>query len=112
MKLRVGDTVLITAGKDKGQKSRVVRVLPAKNAVIVEGVNMYTRHMRPQAGQPGDRVKKERPLPMAKVMIINDKGQPDRVGYAVGKDGLKHRIFKKTGTVISAEKKKAAKAKK
>ena len=79
---------------------KIVRVLPAKDQVVVEGVNMYTRHVRKMMGQPGQVIRRERPLPTAKIAILNDKGEPDRIGYVV-EDGVKKRIFKKTGTVIT-----------
>jgi len=103
MKFKINDKVLVTAGKDKGKKSKIVKVLPEKNCVVVEGVNMYTRHMKPFGGQAGQKLRKERPLPTAKIAIINDKDQADRIGILVGKDGKKSRIFKKTGKIISAQ---------
>lgn len=109
MKLRVNDQVLVTAGKDKGKKGKVVRVVPSKNAVVVEGVNMYVKHFKPMQGQAGQKTTLARPLPTAKVAIINDKGEADRIGYKVEKDGSKVRIFKKTGKVVpepKVEKKK------
>lgn len=112
MKFKVNDTVLITTGKDKGKQGKITRVLPKKQAVIVEEMNMYTRHIRPYAGQSGDRVRRERPLATAKIAIINDKGQPDRIGYQVGKDGSKERVFRKTGKVITEASQKTAKTKK
>jgi large subunit ribosomal protein L24 len=100
MKLKVGDTVLVTAGKDKGKTGVITRVLPDKDKVVVGGANKYVRHIKPMSGRAGDRVELERPLPTAKVAVINDKGQPDRVGYRVAKDGSKTRVFKKTGAVV------------
>jgi large subunit ribosomal protein L24 len=100
MKFKVGDKVLVTAGKDRGKQGEIIQTLPDKNAVVVEGMNMYTRHIRPHAGQSGDKVRRERPLPTAKIAIINGQGQQDRIGYQV-KNGKKERIFKKTGKVIS-----------
>lgn len=104
MKLHVGDSVLITAGKDRGKKGEVTRVMPKQQTVIVAGMNMYTRHIKPNAGQPGDKVRRERAMPMSKVAIINDKGQRDRVGYTLTKDGKRQRIFRKTGTIITIKK--------
>lgn len=110
MKFKVGDKVLITSGKDKGQKGEIVKVLPLPEKVIVKGFNMYSKHIKPVGDRTGDRVRKERPLPVAKIAIINDKGQVDRVGYQVAKDGSKQRIFKKTGQPVpDLEKKKSKK---
>jgi large subunit ribosomal protein L24 len=100
MKFKVGDQVIITGGKDKGKKGAVIRVLPASNKVVVEGMNIYVKHVKPMGERSGQRLELPRPLPTAKVAIINDKGQADRIAYQVSKDGQKTRIFKKTGEVI------------
>lgn len=93
--------VLVTGGKDKGKQGKVTRVLPKEDRVVVEGMNMYTRHMKKQQGQAGDKVRRERPLPTANVAIFNSATkQVDRIGYKVAKDGSKVRIFKKTGKEI------------
>lgn len=105
MKLRTGDTVIVTAGREKGKQGQIKAVIPAQNRVIVDGVNLYTRHLKPQLGQAGQSLTRERSLPTASVAIINDKGQPDRVGYSVAKDGSKTRIFKKTGKPVPEPKK-------
>lgn len=102
MKLRVGDQVIVTGGKDKGKKGPVVKVLPTENKVVVEGVNLYVKHLKPMGDQAGQRLTYPRALPTANVAIINDKGEADRVGYSVGKDGEKTRVFKKTGNVVPA----------
>ncbi len=106
MKFKVGDTVLVTGGKDKGKKGKITQVVIAKDAVVVEEVNLYVKHIKPMNGQAGQRVKRPRPLPTANVAIINNEGKPDRIGYKVNKDGSKDRIYKKTGKVISAPSKK------
>lgn len=97
MKLRVGDTVIVTGGKDKGKQGKVLRVLPTEDKVVVQGMNLYTRHFKPMMGQAGRRERKERALPTAKVAIFNpETNAADRVGYKM-EDGKKIRIFKKTG---------------
>ncbi len=100
MKLHVGDTVLVTAGKDKGKTSKVIKTIPSRDRVVVEGANMYTKHVKPTAGKSGEKIKKERALPTANVAIINNEGKPDRIGYKIMKDGSKMRIFKKTGKEV------------
>lgn len=116
MKFKVGDQVLVTAGKDKGQKGEIVKVLPTKNKVIVKGANFYTKHVKPMGDRSGDRVRSERPLDVAKVAILNDEGKIDRIGYQIAKDGTKTRIFKKTKKAVpekaSKTSKKTAPAKK
>lgn len=103
MKFKTNDQVVVTAGKDKGKKSKIIKVLPKENKVIVEGANVFVKHVRKMQGRAGEIVRKERALPVANVAILNDKGQPDRIGYLI-KDGAKVRIFKKTKTVIKESK--------
>jgi len=108
VKFRVGDKVIVTAGKDKGKKSEIIATFPEKATVVVKDVNMYVRHIKPFNGQAGQKVRKERAISVANIAILNDKDQPDRVGYTVAKDGSKVRMFKKTGGVVptqSADKK-------
>ncbi|MBP9819492.1 50S ribosomal protein L24 [Candidatus Woesebacteria bacterium] len=100
MKLKLGDTVKLTGGKDKGKTGVVRLLLPKEDRVVVEGLNMYVRHIKPTAGRSGEKVRAERPLPTANVAIINDKGKTDRIAYKVSKDGSKTRVFAKTGSVI------------
>lgn len=101
MKLRLGDTVRVMAGKDKGVTGEVVAVLPVEQKVVVKGANIYTKHIRPVAGRAGDKVRRERPLPVSNVAILNDKQQPDRIGFSIAKDGkTKVRVFKKTGKPV------------
>ncbi len=100
MKFKTGDNVTVTTGKDKGKSGTIVRVVPAKDKVVVEGVNKYVKHVKPMGGRTGDRVLVERALSTAKIAIVNDKGQPDRIGYKIAKDGTKSRVFKKTGAVV------------
>ena len=109
MKFKVGDKVKVTSGKDNGKVSTIVRVIPKKHTVVVEGANMYVKHIRPQGGRAGDKISVERPLSTAKVAVVNDKGSVDRVGYKVAKDGSKTRVFKKTGTIIPEPKTEAKK---
>jgi large subunit ribosomal protein L24 len=100
VKFKVGDIVLVTTGKDKGKQGPILKVVPKENKVVVAGVNIYTKHIKPMAGRPGDRVRSERALPTGNIAILNDKKQPDRIGYRVAKDGSKERVFKKTNKVV------------
>lgn len=104
MKFKVNDQVLVTSGKDKGKQGKITRVIPEQDAVVVEGMNMYTRHIKPQAGRSGDQVRRERPLSTGKIAIWNPTTKKaDRVGYLIAKDGSKTRIFKKTGKAIEVK---------
>jgi len=100
MKLRVGDNVLVTTGKDKGKKGLVSKVFPAKARVLIEGVNQVVKHKKPVSGKSGERVVLSRPIDVSKVVILNGNNEPDRVGMKVLKDGTKLRIFRKTGEMI------------
>lgn len=97
MKIKKGDTVKVTAGKDKGKTGKVEKVFPKKNKVLVARVNIYKRHLKPQGeGKPGGIVEISKPLPMANVAFVCSKcNQPTRIGYLIDKSGDKHRICKK-----------------
>lgn len=109
MKFKVGDKVRVVGGKSKGLEAEISRVIPEKNTVVVPGANQYVKHRKPMGGQPGQKLVLERPLPTAKIAILNDKGEPDRIGYSVAKDGSKTRIFKKTGAVVPEPKQETKK---
>ncbi|WP_026321180.1 50S ribosomal protein L24 [Arhodomonas aquaeolei] len=102
-KIRKGDEVIVIAGKDKGRRGRVLRVLPEKARVVVENVNVAKKHQRanPQAGVQGGIVDKEMPLHVSNVAIYNAKtGKADRVGVRVEEDGRKVRVFKSNNEQI------------
>ena len=102
MRLRKGDTVQVITGKDKGKTGEALRTLPHENRVIVEGVNMRTRHVKPtQEGESGRIVTEEASLHASNVMIYStDKKVTSRVELITEKDGSKKRRLKKTGEVI------------
>lgn len=100
MKLKVNDTVIVTGGKDKGKQGKITRLIPKEEKVVVGGLNMYVKHIKPLQGRSGEKIRRERGLPTANVAILNpETGKQDRIGYSVV-DGKKVRIFKKTGKVI------------
>lgn len=98
MRLREGDRVKVIAGKDAGRESRVVRVLPKKNKVIVENVNTARRHQKPR-GQTmqGGIIDKDMPLDASNVMILCEDCGPTRVGYRIDGNGYKTRVCVKCG---------------
>ena len=102
MRLRKGDTVQVITGKDKGKTGEVLRTLPNENRVVVQGVNMRTRHVKPtQEGESGRIVTEEASLHASNVMIFSkDKKVTSRVELITEKDGSKKRRLKKTGEVI------------
>jgi large subunit ribosomal protein L24 len=102
MHVKSGDTVVVISGKDKGKTGKVMKVMPKENRVIVEGVNMLTKHKKPAGpGRPGGIVQLEGPLNSSKVMLYCPKDkQGVRVGYQVKSDGSKVRVCKKCGEVL------------
>ena len=101
-KIRKGDEVLVRAGKDKGKRGTVLNVM-ADDHVLVEGINLAKRHMKPnpQQGTGGGIVEKEMPLHISNVAIYNAlEGKGDRIGFKRLEDGKKVRIYKTTGEVV------------
>lgn len=101
-KIRKNDDVMVVAGKDKGKRGTVVRVL-ADDHVIVENVNMIKRHTKPNPtrGVAGGIVEKEAPIHVSNVMLFNPATKkPDRVGYRTLEDGRKVRFFKSNNEVL------------
>lgn len=99
MKLKRGDKVVVTTGKDKGKEGKILLVDIKSNRVLVEGVNMISRHTKPNAkNQQGGIVKKEAFIHASNVMYLHN-GKATRIGAMI-KDGKKVRIAKKTGDVI------------
>ena len=102
-KIRRDDEVIVLAGKDKGKRGKVRKVLD-NNKLIVSGVNMVKKHTRPNAqmGQPGGIVEKEAPIQVSNVAIFTpDSNKADRVGFKVDGDS-KVRIFKSSGEAIDS----------
>lgn len=101
-KIRKGDDVVVLAGKDKGKRGTVLRVL-ADDRVVVENVNIARKHQKPNPmkGEPGGIVDKEMPLHVSNVALYNpNTGKADRVGMKVLEDGRKVRIFRSDGEVV------------
>ena len=107
MKLRVGDTVQVIAGSDKGKTGEVIQILRKENRVIVEGVNMVTKHIKPSQADPeGGIVTREAPIHASNVAYYDSKAKkPVKIGYKV-EDGNKVRINKATGAVLDKKNKK------
>lgn len=107
IKIKKGDKVVIIAGKDKGKEGKVLLVDRKKNRVVVEGINMITKHQKPNAAyQQGGIIKREAPIHVSNVMYLHNN-KPTRIGYKVEvieKDGKqikeKKRVAKSTGEVI------------
>ena len=99
MKIKKGDTVRVIAGTAKGSEGKVIAVNRKKNTVLVEGVNMITKHTKPSmANQQGGIIHQEAPIDASNVMYLH-KGQPTRIGFKFEGD-KKVRFAKSTGDVI------------
>ena len=100
-KIRKGDRVSVTTGRDKGKKGEVLRVYPDDARALVSGVNMVKRHQRQTQRQQGGIVSKESPVHLSNLAHIDPKsGDATRVGFKVLNDGRKVRFAKKSGEVI------------
>ena len=101
-KIKKGDSVIVVAGKDKGKKGEVIKLLD-DNKCLVSAINMAKKHTKPNpnAGVEGGIIDKTMPIDISNVMIWNAESErPDKVGIKTEKDGKKVRIFKKTGKTI------------
>ena len=99
--------VIITAGDDRGRQGRVLRVFPAENRVLVEGVNIRKRHIRPtQANPQGGVIQKEMPIHLSNVSPVVD-GKPTRVRFETRADGSKVRVAVRNGEQLGPELRKA-----
>ena len=100
MKIKKGDVVKIISGSYSGKEGRVLKVINERNRLIVEGVNMLKKHMRPnQEKQQGAIVEKEGSIHVSNVQLVHN-GEGTKVGYQFSKDGKKVRFSKKTNKVI------------
>jgi large subunit ribosomal protein L24 len=103
MRIKKGDKVKIIAGKDKGKEGKILKVLPEKRKVIVEGLNLLIKHVKPRrAGEKGQRIQFPAPLDISNVMLVCPKcNKPARVGYKILENKKKVRICKKCKEIIS-----------
>jgi large subunit ribosomal protein L24 len=102
LRIKKGDTVQVISGKDKGKTGEVLRTLPYENRVVVQGINIRTRHVKPtQEGETGRIVSEEASLHASNVMIYSTaKPVASRVEIVTDKDGTKKRRLKKTGEIL------------
>ncbi|MFM2421699.1 50S ribosomal protein L24 [Caulobacter sp. BP25] len=100
-KIKKGDRVVVLAGKDKGKQGSVLQVLPKDSRVVVEGVNMVSRHTKATQADPQGGIKhKEAALHVSNVAVVDSNGKPTRVGFKIEGD-KKVRVAKTTGEVIN-----------
>ena len=100
MKIHTGDNVLILVGKDKGKTGKVIQTFPELEKVVVENLNMATKHLKGTKEQPGKKIEYPSPLHFSNVAIVGKDGKPGRIGYDIlEKDGkqIKNRVLRKGG---------------
>ena len=110
LRLRVGDTVRVIAGKDKGKEGKITRVLPTDGKVVIEGLNIVIKHQKPRqapgtvstAVQQGGRIEEAAPLHAAKVQLVDpgDTNKVTRIGVQTNPDGTRVRVARRSGGVI------------
>ena len=100
--VKTGDTVIVLSGKDKGKKGKVLAVSPKEGKVIVEKINIVSKHIKPRRmGEPGGIIKAEGAMYASKVQIVCPRcKQPTRVGHKIYDDGTKSRICVKCGEAL------------
>lgn len=100
MKLKKGDQIIVTAGKDRGKKGKIEKIFPNENKVLVTGVNIYKKHLKKTDKNPGGIIEVTRPLPVSNVSLICPKcKESGRVGYKI-EAGEKFRICRKCQQAI------------
>jgi large subunit ribosomal protein L24 len=115
MKIRVGDMVKVISGGDRNQTGKVLTVNRGTNKIVVEGVNIVFKHVKPSRRNPqGGRLEKEMPIPVSNVLVLCPKtGKPTRIGYRYLDDGSKERYARVSGAamgVVATAKRTYAKA--
>jgi len=101
VKIKKGDRVIVTTGRDKGKKGEVLKVFPSESRALVSGVNVVKRHQRQTQTQQGGIVSKESTIHLSNLAHVDPKsGNASRVGFKLLKDGRKVRFAKKSGEVI------------
>ncbi len=100
-KIRKGDRVIVLAGRDKGRKGEVLKVMPRQNRALVQGINMVSRHQRQTAAQEAGIIRREAPVHISNLAIADPRDDTaTRIGYTQLKDGRKVRVARKSGETI------------
>ncbi|QIG81257.1 50S ribosomal protein L24 [Stakelama tenebrarum] len=100
-KIKKGDQVIVLSGKDKGRTGEVVQAMPREGKLIVDGINVHARHVKPSQADPQGGIQRSpAPLHASKVALVTSDGKPTRVRFEV-RDGKKVRVAVKTGEVIN-----------
>jgi large subunit ribosomal protein L24 len=102
IRLKKGDRVIVRSGKYKGKSGKIVQTYPLENKVLVEGINIVKKHVKPNKAYPqGGIIDLTKPIDVSKVGIVeSDSKKPSRISYKVSKEGKKTRVFTGTGKEI------------
>jgi large subunit ribosomal protein L24 len=101
MKLKKNDKVLIIAGKDKGKTGKIIRIVSKHNRIVVEGINILTKHIKKTQQRAGEKIKYEGPIDASNAMILDPgTNKPTRIGYKRLENGKKERVSKISGTSL------------
>ena len=101
IKLKKGDEVIVLAGKDKGKRGKILKVIPTTRKIIVSEINKYKKHQKPGNNEPGGIIEKDMPIHISNVAFYDSSlNKGVRLGYSFDKDGKKIRINKKSGKEI------------
>ena len=102
MNFKTGDKVVVISGKDKGKEGKITTVLRKENKVVVEGINIVKKHIKPNGQNTGSIVEVEAPIHASNVMIIDPKtGKRTRIGHTIDKKGNKIRVAKKSNESLN-----------
>ena len=103
-KIRKGDRVQVLTGRDKGRQGEVIRVMPAEERALVQGINLVKRHQKATGiGNPGGITEKEAAIHLSNLALLDPQsGKPTRVGFKVLEDGKKVRVARASGEVLDA----------
>ena len=99
-KIKKGDNVVVTTGRDKGKTGEVIQVMPKEERALVRGVNLVKRHTRQSMNQEGGIIAKEAPIHLSNLAYADQDGKATRVGFKTLEDGRKVRFAKRSGDLI------------
>lgn len=101
MKIKLNDQVVVISGKDKGKKGKIMKVMSNKEKVVVEKVNIRTKHIKKRSDKPGEKIQFEAPVHVSNVMVVCPRcSKKTRVGYKKPEKGKKQRICKKCNEAL------------
>lgn len=99
-RLKKGDRVVVTTGKDKGKIGEIIQVIKSLDKVVVKDINIVTKHQRPSASTTGGLIRKEAPIHVSNTMFADTNGKPTRIGVKILENGQKVRYAKRSGEII------------